>query len=287
MTLRADNTTQMVVASVLTDGEIAEYECRFSACANPVCNCAELTLEMTPTRHIANNARPPLRRAVVIDLTRGELVLADREKVPEADREFARLFFGQLGDEDFKILHQKYFALKLDATRKSPARAVDADFDYHGIETSGLKTVYNDVLPFGEQLQLNFNGKECILFDQYCLASHCECSDVVIVACEIAKATPLKEMFGIIVDYRTKQWKREGPTSPQNLSEVRGAIEDAFPDLYGRLKERHKRIKEIYYHCRKRRYTATKTEVPRQKIGRNTLCPCGSGKKYKRCCGRG
>jgi len=23
------------------------------------------------------------------------------------------------------------------------------------------------------------------------------------------------------------------------------------------------------------------------KIGRNELCPCGSGKKYKKCCGRG
>ena len=22
------------------------------------------------------------------------------------------------------------------------------------------------------------------------------------------------------------------------------------------------------------------------KVGRNDLCPCGSGKKYKRCCGR-
>ena len=25
---------------------------------------------------------------------------------------------------------------------------------------------------------------------------------------------------------------------------------------------------------------------PRQKVGRNAPCPCGSGKKYKRCCGR-
>jgi preprotein translocase subunit SecA len=23
-----------------------------------------------------------------------------------------------------------------------------------------------------------------------------------------------------------------------------------------------------------------------EKIGRNDLCPCGSGKKYKKCCGR-
>jgi len=34
-----------------------------------------------------------------------------------------------------------------------------------------------------------------------------------------------------------------------------------------------------------------KAEAPKQvrtgaKIGRNDLCPCGSGKKYKKCCGR-
>ncbi|RUA06410.1 MAG: hypothetical protein DSY38_04320, partial [Fusobacteria bacterium] len=31
-----------------------------------------------------------------------------------------------------------------------------------------------------------------------------------------------------------------------------------------------------------------KSETPRtsDKVGRNDLCPCGSGKKYKKCCGR-
>jgi preprotein translocase subunit SecA len=34
-----------------------------------------------------------------------------------------------------------------------------------------------------------------------------------------------------------------------------------------------------------------KAEAPKEvrtgaKIGRNDLCPCGSGKKYKKCCGR-
>lgn len=24
----------------------------------------------------------------------------------------------------------------------------------------------------------------------------------------------------------------------------------------------------------------------KKKVGRNELCPCGSGKKYKKCCGR-
>ena len=29
-----------------------------------------------------------------------------------------------------------------------------------------------------------------------------------------------------------------------------------------------------------------KTVVAEQKIGRNDPCPCGSGKKYKKCCGQ-
>ena len=29
-----------------------------------------------------------------------------------------------------------------------------------------------------------------------------------------------------------------------------------------------------------------KTSVAEEKIGRNDPCPCGSGKKYKKCCGK-
>lgn len=33
-------------------------------------------------------------------------------------------------------------------------------------------------------------------------------------------------------------------------------------------------------------YKKSKTVVKGEKIGRNDPCPCGSGKKYKKCCGR-
>ena len=44
-------------------------------------------------------------------------------------------------------------------------------------------------------------------------------------------------------------------------------------------KERRKEIKK--------EWQATKTVVNTEKIGRNDPCPCGSGKKYKKCCGAG
>jgi preprotein translocase subunit SecA len=34
-------------------------------------------------------------------------------------------------------------------------------------------------------------------------------------------------------------------------------------------------------------YTAPQPFVRQPKIGRNDPCPCGSGKKYKKCCGKG
>lgn len=36
----------------------------------------------------------------------------------------------------------------------------------------------------------------------------------------------------------------------------------------------------------KREYNKSKTVVKTNKVGRNEPCPCGSGKKYKNCCGR-
>lgn len=36
----------------------------------------------------------------------------------------------------------------------------------------------------------------------------------------------------------------------------------------------------------KKEYNKTRTVVNENKIGRNEDCPCGSGKKYKKCCGK-
>lgn len=36
----------------------------------------------------------------------------------------------------------------------------------------------------------------------------------------------------------------------------------------------------------KKEYNKSRTVVNEEKIGRNDACPCGSGKKYKKCCGK-
>lgn len=52
-----------------------------------------------------------------------------------------------------------------------------------------------------------------------------------------------------------------------------------LPQWEGILGE--EKIKEIT-----KKYKQSKTVVKEKKIGRNEPCPCGSGKKYKHCCGK-
>ena len=48
---------------------------------------------------------------------------------------------------------------------------------------------------------------------------------------------------------------------------------------------RFEEIKHISEEQRKNYLQAYITQEGVNKIGRNEICPCGSGKKYKRCCG--
>ena len=62
------------------------------------------------------------------------------------------------------------------------------------------------------------------------------------------------------------------------------AIQDTWCATFGnvvRLKQQKRRGGE--------RYTDDSPKQPARKeskVGRNDPCPCGSGKKYKKCCGR-
>lgn len=63
-----------------------------------------------------------------------------------------------------------------------------------------------------------------------------------------------------------------------NMVEAKADWLYGLPDWDNLLTE--ERRKELYWEQKK-----SNTVVKEKKIGRNDPCPCGSGKKYKKCCG--
>ena len=39
---------------------------------------------------------------------------------------------------------------------------------------------YNDVLPYGDQMHVNINNEDYLIFDQFCLLPKCSCSDTIL-----------------------------------------------------------------------------------------------------------
>ena len=81
------------------------------------------------------------------------------------------------------------------------------------------------------------------------------------------------------------------PWEPKMIAEIEKAIQKSDlginPSNDGKVirlvvpELNEERRKELY-----REQKRSKTVVKGEKIGRNDPCPCGSGKKYKKCCGR-
>lgn len=285
MVLTVDDASKKIIATVQNGDRIEKYECLVSACTNPVCTCGTADLDLIPI-HVENENDVQLSpRKVEIDIDEKSLGYRDKKKVPKEDVEFARLFLSKLDDNDFQVLHERHFTFKNKITEKADLDSIDAYFEYDEVEYNGLMSAYNDVLPYGDQLFVTIDGKECIILDQYCLLPKCSCTDTTLNIMSIDKAGKTgEELCTVSVNYRKKKWKTiEGLSFPVTVKTVRTAIEGHLPNIYKRLLKRHIKLKAIYAHCKKRHYSY-KQELQLPKVGRNDPCPCGSGKKYKKCC---
>ncbi|MFA5736545.1 MAG: preprotein translocase subunit SecA [Candidatus Paceibacterota bacterium] len=82
------------------------------------------------------------------------------------------------------------------------------------------------------------------------------------------------------------EFKREGLTLFKNMeTSVATAVLDHILNLETQVKEEKVVLDEI--HESASQITAGASQIPdgTKKVGRNDPCPCGSGKKYKKCCG--
>lgn len=277
-----DNETDSIVAAIQSDDITRSYECTLDSCDNPVCACGTVHITFSPLEHEdQDNLASPYK--VDIDVVRKELAYKDTKKVPRKTLNFAKLLLSSMDDADFQLLWKFYFTYKNEKTEKASIDSIEAIFDFQQVEYDGLMYAYNDVLPYGEPLIVNIKGKNCSIFDQYCLLPKCPCTDTTLTFfSEEASDNKDEELFSVELNYMKKQWEPvEEHALSVDVESVRSAIEEQIPDIYKQLLKRHKKLKGIYAHC-KRKHFSQQPQLP--KVGRNDPCPCGSGKKYKKCC---
>ncbi len=123
------------------------------------------------------------------------------------------------------------------------------------------------------------------VWDAHCITPGCACTESRLMVLE-GEDRELREAGSVSVDFK------RGATVAFEATTVSKAVLRRVWRAYAgrhqvaqRLRSRKRRLTEL---CQKVGRRSAAAPAPRTvtKTGRNQPCPCGSGKKYKRCCGR-
>ena len=284
MALSFINQSQTFIAEISNDQTEEKYACTFTVCPRPSCGCRVIQLDLLPLGAVDSDSQPA-SRYVKINLFDKSVEPMKKDKPPLEELQFAKKFLACLNDADFDLLSKNHFEIKNRQTEEANPGTIDAYFDFRSIERNGAMSGYSDVLPYADRFYATVAGRKYRIFDQYCLQPNCLCTDTNLCVFDLDESARRgKELCCIGVNYKSKVWSMvDGGSLSLEPDVLRTALENEIPDLYDTLLKRHIKLKSIYAFSKKK-LSVTNQPLLTPKVGRNDLCPCGSGKKFKKCC---
>ena len=248
-------------------------------CANPYCPCKNVTLDFFE----ANDK---------FDTRLFRLYVNYEEWRIESSEIFMQgLGYEALVDEFMGSIDERIKAEILSRAgqkaEKEHALRDDIELSRYSANSMVLYSEIYSTKPF-EDLYLELEGKEYFVLDQYCPNPKCNCKDVVLLLYVVDVDTIKGEP---ILTYKIKFETGKGTVvdksigiSSRFVKDLHASLSNAFGGSdFSFFENRYRKIKEWgSSHLGAKGAKAIKTT---QKAGRNDPCPCGSGKKYKKCCG--
>ena len=208
------------------------------------------------------------------------------------DIKFSKAFTKELNGSNWDELNSFYYAYKvLISNNLQIFNSLEIDFSpiESKIESTGAMIAYDEIFPLVQEISINFHGKNYIINDHYCVLSSCNCQSTMLEFFdeEDLEINDFTSRYIIYYDYETGVMVKDPLTkgNPSSNKEIINTMVKEIPDIRTIVRNRHIVLRKIYANYREQKFSAEKSNTSVIKTGRNTPCPCGSGKKYKNCCG--
>jgi hypothetical protein len=253
------------------DGAIG-YAVITAICNNPHCDCTRMTLFFRPVqRRDDGRAEMGQRDVASADVSfDGTDLKFDKDAMSKLTDQTVEWIRQRLQEQN----HQAWFQ---ERWRRSRGQIGDPAFP-SGAPPATIDGMvfFNEVFPYDFDLTAAHNQRLYLAEDQYCLEPTCTCDEIAVQFIDLA--TDAKTIGHV----RASVGRIHAPkiNGPSLVSELWRDLLDHIG--HDRLRDRFRRMRRV---ARQRTGTKTISEPRDQKVGRNDPCPCGSGKKYKRCCG--
>jgi hypothetical protein len=267
------------------------FELTTAVCDNPDCDCREIYLRLREL-----DGKDPLAFELTVNVDSWE-----EQRVPHREARISRWaseFLEELSKEDKRFLYlfydDKFAKKRLQECTLHRADVLNgALVSYAGI-ISEDKSFYDGGTTCISRFE--HEGTEYAMDALYCPNPDCRCHEACLLFIRLIPARPgqaaatseecLRAILKFDGSWRIQERWNIPLLEAQRL--LNGWLE-GHPGMIERFKEEYRAIKAIG-----RRSLQSSSPSPRstqrrvvqtKKIGRNAPCSCGSGKKYKNCCG--
>ena len=265
-------------------------------CANPQCNCRSVQLDLVPKSKSTN--KPVSFRfnfdTGAVDGIGGKEILGEFRALAEE--------FSRDTPESFRDVFRKHYR----EAKEFGAKLHNLALAYDNFR-EGAMVYYCALYPDAEDWQFSYKNKRIIVTDDYCAQPNCDCHDIVLTFSggDVGKRNIVEPMFAMRLKEGDGFEEEKRSVDCDEMNRLMKAFQVEVPNLQQEVLRRLRKVKErgrimAKEHISRRQVQrvlgslssepeALQSSEPvtvKKKIGRNEPCPCGSGKKYKKCCGK-
>ena len=263
-------------------------------CQNPDCDCNETVLAFNEIDETGTQIANPIS----FDISLDHFTWQEKRKIkrPEKVQSLIDEFVSNLSDEMKSEFKENYSNAK--AESRNIAKSEMSIDDVYSGEMVSYAAVFNDngsIMSGGTGVSfiVEYEDLELYVDDQYCINPKCDCDAVRLVFLKINEETRIVDiLFSFSVPFQDEIEIDDNITryTKEEIKKIYDHWLKSDPEIIDILETRYTMMKEvgkglIAKHLSKKPHKHT-AGVGQKKIGRNDPCPCGSGKKYKKCCGK-
>ncbi|WP_428590831.1 SEC-C metal-binding domain-containing protein [Sphaerochaeta sp.] len=157
------------------------------------------------------------------------------------------------------------------------------EYDFSKLDVTDGNIAFTEIFPYCTPFIIPHGQTTYLMEDQYCMNPSCHCKEVILSFHEIAGNKALAPAYVFNYHYDKNHFESYQPDDPVDLQFL-ASLRIAIPNLAEMCKKRHRGLRAMYEGYQERLAAKRTVNLP-VRIGRNDPCPCGSGKKYKKCCG--
>lgn len=259
-------------------------------CQNPDCDCNEVQVTLTEAETDGWPREDPIEIHMHVDLdTWQERDPPDR---PEAEDRIAKEFLADLPDAAKDRFLRNYAAPRETVRRLREYRVEPGEVRkgtlvcYPEVVSGAGSVLYGGT---GYTVEVTVDGQRWLVCDEYCPNPDCDCREVYLVFLHVDGDTAVEH-------FRARQpfggrpvVEADKMVGRDRAARVLEAWGEQAEDISEVFEARYEDVKAI---GRRSLASAKPTPPPAPGLsvaqptaGRNDPCPCGSGRKYKKCCG--